>query len=108
MQTLSQEMSKELSSLPFKDDLIASLDTKVNELKVRLEGYHSEYNKYAAITSNKLVLEISKTAEGMAVLLLLLLLLLLPPFLPLLLKLFVSILLFLLLLPFSFFLFFFL
>lgn len=64
MQKLSQEMNQELSSLPFKDDLITSLDNKVTDLKNRLENYRKEYNKYATIMSNKMVLEIGKTVEG--------------------------------------------
>lgn len=64
MQALSIVMNEELSSLPLKNDLLASLERRVRELKVRLESLRAEYNQYAAITSSKLQEEIAKTVEG--------------------------------------------
>lgn len=64
IQELSKEMSEELSSLPIRNDLVTSLESKAQKLKIRLETYREDYNIFAQISSAKLVLEVSKTLEG--------------------------------------------
>ena len=64
IQKLSAEMSAEMTSLPVRNDLVATLDNRARELKDRLEQYRKDYNSFAQLASAKLVLEISKTLQG--------------------------------------------
>mgnify|MGYP001801052903 FL=1 len=57
-------MSAEMTSLPVRNDLVATLDNRARELKDRLEEYRKDYNLFAQLASAKLVLEISKTLQG--------------------------------------------